>query len=272
MKKEEIELVFSEIEILKVCKHPNIIRLLDICENAEYIYIVMDYFEGGDLFDYFQERDFKLKESRAREIIRQIVSAVSYLHGLGIVHRDLKPENILLVDKTENSRLKITDFGLSKIIGPNEKCNEEYGTLCYIAPEIIQQKLYGKAVDIWGLGLIAHLLLVGYIPFDDDERDEMARKIIFSDPQFTNIRWVTISEDAIDFVRLCLNKNPDKRPSIIQLSEHSWIQQSSLSFNERNKPWTTDLLKSKNVPGFKVKLTTKDNSKEEEKVSKNEKK
>ena len=175
------------------------------------------------------------------------------------MHRDLKPENILLVDKSENSQLKIADFGLSKIIGPNEKCCEEYGTFCYFSPEIIQQKLYGKAVDIWGLGVIAHLLLVGYIPFDDDDKDESVRKIIFSDPQFSNFRWAIISEEAIDFARICLNKNPDKRPTIQDLVDHSWIHQSSLSINDRSKPWTSEALRSKKIPGFNIKLNTNRN-------------
>ena len=125
----EIELQKREIEVLKLCQHPNIIRLLDVFENPEYIYIVLEYMAGGDLFNFLERREFKITEDKARQIAHQIASALYYLHSYGIVHRDLKLENIIMVDSSNESELKIVDFGLSKILGPNETSIDPFGTL-----------------------------------------------------------------------------------------------------------------------------------------------
>lgn len=97
----------------------------------------MELLKGGDFFYYLHERNFVISENRARELAHQIATAIYYLHSFGIAHRDLKPENILMVDKSENANIKMVDFGLSKTFGPGETCKEPYGTLCYVAPEIL---------------------------------------------------------------------------------------------------------------------------------------
>jgi serine/threonine protein kinase len=112
-----------------MCQHPYIIRLLDIFENQDYIHIVMENLCGGDLFTYLEKRKFTIPESRAKVIAHQISTALYYLHSFGVAHRDLKPENILMAENTDNTDLKIVDFGLSKIIGPNETSLDPFGTL-----------------------------------------------------------------------------------------------------------------------------------------------
>ena len=102
-------------------------------------------------------------------------TALYYLHSFGVAHRDLKPENILMVSDADDSDLKIVDFGLSKIIGPNESSLDPFGTLSYVAPEVLLQKPYGKEVDLWSLGVITYLLLSRVLPFDDEEDKEIAR-------------------------------------------------------------------------------------------------
>ena len=97
---KELELQKREIEVLKICQHPNIIRLLDVFENPEYIYIVIEYCSGGDLFHYLDQRDFKINEDIARHIAHQIAAAIYYLHSYGIAHRDIKLENILMMDNS----------------------------------------------------------------------------------------------------------------------------------------------------------------------------
>jgi serine/threonine protein kinase len=175
MKATDLELVKREIEILKICQHPNIIRLLDIFENPDYIYIVMELLRGGDLFTYLEKRAFKITEIRACNIVHSLATALFYLHSYGIAHRDLKPENVLLVDESEDSDVKIVDFGLSKMVGPSEKCHEPFGTLSYVAPEVLLQQPYDKTVDLWSLGVVAYLLLSGTLPFDDDNEKEIVR-------------------------------------------------------------------------------------------------
>ena len=95
-----------------------------------------------------------------------MATAVFYLHSLGIAHRDLKPENVLFKDKNEDSDIKLVDFGLSKTFGSCEKCTEPYGTICYVAPEILLQQPYDKKVDCWSLGIILYLMLARHLPFD----------------------------------------------------------------------------------------------------------
>ncbi len=112
----------------------------------------MEILTGGDLFSYLEKKKFKIPETRASKIIHSLATSVYYIHCYGITHRDIKPENVLMVDESDNADVKLVDFGLSKIIGPNETCNDPFGTLSYVAPEVLLQKPYGKSVDIWSLG------------------------------------------------------------------------------------------------------------------------
>lgn len=161
-----------------MCQHPHIIRLLDIFENQDYIYIVMENLSGGDLFTYLEKRSFTVTEDRARELAHQIATALYYLHSFGVAHRDLKPENILMSSDSETSDCKIVDFGLSKIIGPSQTSLDPFGTLSYVAPEVLLQKPYGKEVDVWSLGVITYLLLARVLPYDDEDEKEIARQTI----------------------------------------------------------------------------------------------
>ena len=197
---DEFELIRREIEILKLCQHPNIIRLLDIFENIKFIYIVQEYMEGGDLLSYLERSYFTISEDRVRNIIHSLATALYYLHSYGIVHRDLKPENILMNDNSLDSGIKLVDFGLSKMIGPEEKCDEPFGTILYVAPEILFEKEYDKSVDLWSLGAITYLLLVGALPFDGKSEREIASHIKHDEPNFGFQEWLTISKEAIDFV------------------------------------------------------------------------
>jgi serine/threonine protein kinase len=106
----------------------SIISIL-VSRELSIIILVMEYCSGGDLFSYIEKRNFRLAEPRAAQIIHKLATAVYYLHEYGIAHRDLKPENILMTDTTEDADIRLLDFGLSKIIGPNETCNEPFGTL-----------------------------------------------------------------------------------------------------------------------------------------------
>ena len=220
---QDVELQRREIEILKMCQHPYIIRLLDIFENQDYIYIVMENLKGGDLFTYLEKRNFEIPEKRAKELSHQCATALYYLHSFGVAHRDLKPENILMVSDSDDSDLKIVDFGLSKIIGPNESSLEPFGTLSYVAPEVLLQKPYGKEVDLWSLGVITYLLLSKVLPFDDDEDKEIARQTIQDAPDFSFEPWDTVSNAAKDIVRRLLEKNRQKRPSLEQTLKHEWF-------------------------------------------------
>ena len=157
----------------------------------------MENLDGGELFSYLEKRDFKISEKRAKALSHQIATALYYLHSFGIAHRDLKPENILMVTDTDDADLKIVDFGLSKIIGPNESSVDPFGTMSYVAPEILLAKPYGKEVDVWSLGVITYLLLCQVLPFDDEDKSEIARQTIQDAPDFAFEPWTTtISSEA----------------------------------------------------------------------------
>jgi len=153
---------------MKICKHPNIVRLNDLFESSESFFLVLEYMGGGDLFDYLKVRSFRISEDRAREISLQLMLAVQFMHSFGIVHRDIKLENVMVSDKTERAVPKLADFGLAKIVGPSENADEPFGTLGYAAPEVLRKEPYGPACDLWSLGCICHALLCGSLPFDHE--------------------------------------------------------------------------------------------------------
>lgn len=149
----------------------------------------MESLQGGDLFSYLERRNFEISENRAKELAHQCATALYYLHSFGVAHRDLKPENILMATNDDDAELKIVDFGLSKIIGPNESSLDPFGTLSYVAPEVLLQKPYGKEVDLWSLGVITYLMLSRVLPFDDEEDKEIARQTIQDTPDFSFEPW-----------------------------------------------------------------------------------
>ena len=225
MDSSDLELVRTEIEILKICQHPNIIRLYNVFENVEYMYIIMEYCSGGDLFSYLEERNFRVSEKRAATIIHKMATAVYYMHSFGVAHRDLKPENVLMTSNDDDSDIRILDFGLSKILGPNEKCDEPYGTLTYCAPEIIVDEPYSKAVDLWSLGIMTYLMVSGKLPFNSEDENEIARKVVYDEPDYVrNPVWKNISPECIDFIKRLLNKDQNKRMTIKGVLEHKWIK------------------------------------------------
>ena len=228
MNDADLELAMSEIKILKICQHPYIIKLIDIFETSDYIYIITEYCNGGDLLSYFNKNNKKLPEKQICEIIHKISLAVRFIQTFGVVHRDLKPENILIVDDSNTADIRLIDFGLSKIIGPNEKCNVPYGTITYVAPEVLLGKTYDKSVDIWSIGIITFFLLCGYLPFDDKESEkEIAKKITKIPTPFNDKVWDNISAEGKDFVDKILQKEPENRLDIDQILDHIWIKKYS---------------------------------------------
>ena len=234
MDKSDLELAKVEIDILKIGQHPNIIKLYDIYENENYIYIIMEYCSGGDLLSYFEHYEYELKETKVCEIIHKLSMAIYYLHSYGIVHRDLKPENILMTDLTPEADIRLLDFGLSKIVGNEEKCTEPYGTLSFVAPEVLQGKPYDKSVDLWSIGIITFLLLCGYLPFDDKHSErEIARQTIQDPVPFESKIWNKYSSEAKNFVEGLLQKKPEKRLTIKEILEHPWIKKMDKVPNKR---------------------------------------
>ena len=228
MNTTRLESARTEIEIMKICQHPNIIHFIDSNETEDKIYIFMEFCEGGTLYNFLKDRNFILNEDLAVNIVHKICMAVYYFHSFGITHRDLKPENILMTSNDDNADIRILDFGLSKIIGPNEKCSEPYGTIIYCAPEIIQDYPYTKNVDSWSIGVITYIILYGNLPFFDKNRSKLVRLITRENPIFKGPKQV--SEEAKNFVQRLLIKDQNKRMNIKEALEHKWFLKYNKDF------------------------------------------
>ena len=230
-KESDVELVRTEIDIMKLCHHPNVVRLLDHFENAEYIFIVMEYIRGGSLADYMKDNNYNFSEKRAAELIYQIADGLKYLHKYGIIHRDLKPDNIMMTESSEKGQIKIMDFGLSKILGKKEKSVDGFGTLTFVSPEVLIRKPYNKEVDIWSVGVILYMMLSGDLPFDDEEDDEqkIAKMIVFEEVKFPSNKFGKKSKEVIDLIKRCLTKDPKSRIKIDEILSCPWIKKQATS-------------------------------------------
>ena len=150
----------TEIQILSMVDHPNIVRLFEVIEDDKYFNLLQELCTGGELYKKYQTT--QLKEKEIAKIFNQIMSAVAYCHEKGIVHRDLKLENILL---SKTNLLKIIDFGLSSYYDSNKLLSTPCGSLCYASPELLSgQKYDGILIDIWSVGVILYAMLCGYLP------------------------------------------------------------------------------------------------------------
>ncbi|CAD5114420.1 DgyrCDS3553 [Dimorphilus gyrociliatus] len=184
----------NEITVLRKLKHPNIVQLLDVYEDKKSVYLVMELVTGGELFDRIVEKG-SYTERDASNLIRQVLEAVDFMHSTGIVHRDLKPENLLYENKTEESKIMISDFGLSRF--EDSGCMATAcGTPGYVAPEVLAQRPYGKEVDVWSIGVIAYILLCGYPPFYDENDAELFRQILKAEYEFDAPYWDEISDSG----------------------------------------------------------------------------
>lgn len=211
----DAERVSREIKILKVVRHPSIIQLYEIIETPKQFYLIMEYANGGELFDYIVSHG-KIKETQACKIFKQVLTGLEYLHGLGIAHRDLKPENLLI---DQDFSMKIVDFGLSNMFSPGESLKTACGSPCYAAPEMIAGKRYnGAKADVWSCGVILFALLCGYLPFEDPNTALLYKKILIGDFKFA--KWV--SAEAKDLIKGILNIHPEERMTIGQIRSHPW--------------------------------------------------
>lgn len=146
-----------EIEILGQLDHPNVVKLMEVFYEDDYIFLVMELLSGGELFERIVEKDY-YTEREASDTIRPIIDAIRYCHGMGVIHRDLKPENLLYSSDEEGAPLKITDFGVARFLQHNHIATTAVGTPHYVAPEVIHGKGYGREVDFWGIGVIIYIM------------------------------------------------------------------------------------------------------------------
>lgn len=168
-------MIRHEIETLKLCQHPHIVRLYDVLENPDYIFLIMEILSGGSLKEYIKNSPMHCcSEDVVRHIILSIGSAIEYMKKYGIVHRDIKAGNIMIADNKELwPTVKLVDFGLAMVLAPGQKCKGFAGTLDYSSPEAFLGVGYDGATDIWSLGITMFYLLTGSMPFSGTQSAEL---------------------------------------------------------------------------------------------------
>ncbi|XP_023806362.1 serine/threonine-protein kinase BRSK2 isoform X5 [Oryzias latipes] len=207
--------VEREIAILKLIEHPHVLKLHDVYENKKYLYLVLEHVSGGELFDYLVKKG-RLTPKEARKFFRQIISALDFCHSHSICHRDLKPENLLLDEK---NNIRIADFGMASLQVGDSLLETSCGSPHYACPEVIRGEKYdGRKADAWSCGVILFALLVGALPFDDDNLRNLLEKVklgVFHMPHF-------IPPDCQNLLRGMIEVDASKRLTLEQIQKHSW--------------------------------------------------
>ena len=234
-KLEDVDMrrITDEINILRRVRHPNIISLRAVAKTKSEIILVMELAEGGELFDKLIEEG-QYTESDASRILRQIILAVEYLHSLNIAHRDLKPENILLKDKNTR-RIKIADFGLSKVFSDVPDAHTYCGTPNYVAPEVLFEDVYGMPVDMWSIGVVGYVLLGGEPPFHSNNMKKLFELIKAAKYDFDSECWDGVSDEAKDFISKLLVRNPANRLTATEALKHPFLSKRSKTLDSIKK-------------------------------------
>jgi 5'-AMP-activated protein kinase catalytic alpha subunit len=209
------EKVSREIRLLKLFRHPNIIRVYELVNSPGNFYLVMEYVSGGDICSLL-ERKGKIGEQEVRGYFHQIVAGIEYCHRHRVTHRDIKPENLLL---DEEDNVKIADFGLVNLMKDGEFCKTSCGSPNYAAPEVINGNKYcGPEVDVWSIGVVTFALLAGVLPFDEPSIPALFAKIRSASYKFPR----HFSPLARDLIERMLNPDPVARINLSQVKEHPW--------------------------------------------------
>lgn len=216
-------MIESEVSILRQVSHPNIVSLIEEFHTQTQLYLVMELVKGGDLFDAIASAT-RYTERDASSMVRDLTSALDYLHQRSIVHRDIKPENLLVVEYPNDSKsLKLGDFGLA--VEVTEPLYTVCGTPTYVAPEILNESGYGLKVDIWATGVITYILLCGFPPFVSatNNQEELFDQILRGNYEFHSPYWDDISESARELIVQMIQVDQDKRFSAQEVLDHPWV-------------------------------------------------
>ena len=218
-----------EISILKRLNHINVIKIYKITEELENYYIVMEYCENGELFNYIVAHQ-RLSEEETSYFFYQLINGLDYIHHKNIVHRDLKPENLLL---SKDNILKIVDFGLSNYYYLDGKLlSTPCGSPCYASPEMVCGNKYnGFRIDIWSCGIIIFAMICGYLPFEDPDNEILFKKIMKCEVDYPDY----LSDDVLDIMNKIIVVDPNKRYNIEQIKKHPFYLKGKKEFEKKHK-------------------------------------
>ncbi|CAM0512101.1 unnamed protein product [Fasciola hepatica] len=213
-----------EAFILANLKHENIVKLHEVFHCNDAVVLILDLVTGGELFARVAECE-RLSEEEASNFVEQILLGIQHMHSLGVVHLDLKPENIMIEDLASR-KIKIIDFGLARVLNPNETFQDMAGTPEFCAPEIVNFDPITFATDMWAVGVITYILLTGISPFAGDSQIETFQNILDCIVDYSREEIRDATDLAKDFIRRLLIKNPRKRATVNECLQHPWIRPS----------------------------------------------
>lgn len=216
--RENIDCIMEEVAILNKLDHPNIVKYFETYDDSKYIYLVMEYIKGSQLFEMITKQENQtFNERQAGIYMKSLFQAINHCHAQGIIHRDIKPENIMI---TDTGSVRLIDFGLSKASKKNLKTIA--GTPYYMAPEVLEGN-YGTKADIWSLGVLLYTLVSGYLPFQGTSSADVFRKIKEADYHFNHPEFATVSQECKDLIKHLLVINEKKRLTGHQALQHAWF-------------------------------------------------
>ncbi|KAG5732353.1 putative serine/threonine-protein kinase HSL1 [Termitomyces sp. T112] len=211
-----------EITMMKLMNHPNIMRIYDVYEGEKELFLVLEYVEGGELFDFLVNRG-RLPPGEALAYFKQIIYGLNYAHTFSIIHRDLKPENILIASISP-PLIKIADWGMAAFAHPSLQLDTSCGSPHYASPEIVNGLSYkGNATDIWSCGVILYALLTGRLPFDDKNVRVLLGKV--KSGKYDMPTW--IDPLAKDLLEKMLVVDVEKRINMPDILSHPWLHSST---------------------------------------------
>jgi len=219
---EDEAALLDEVAILKRMRHMHIIRLYDFFTEPSTYYLVMERMRGGELFDRIVAKAY-YNEKEARDTCKIVLEAVGYCHRHNVAHRDLKPENLLLLSESDDSAVKIADFGFAKIVKEPNSLRTQCGTPGYVAPEILEGTPYDERADMWSVGVILYILLGGYPPFIESTQRDLFRKIRKGEYEFHEEYWGTVSSEAKNLISSLLTVDPVERLNADEALRNPWI-------------------------------------------------
>jgi calcium-dependent protein kinase len=230
----------NEITILRNLNHPNIVKAYEAYQDKEYFYVVSELYTGNNLFEQV-EKQGKVSEAFAASIIKQLLSAISYIHKQSVIHLSIRPENIQFEKEGENTQIKIVNFDTAETFRPDSPLKGFIGSPEYAAPEMIDG-LYNIAVDIWACGVILYLILSGKVPFSGATKAEIVHSIQKGFLDFEDPVWTEISPEAKDLIRQMLDKDIMHRITVDQALQHPWFKMK-LSEKQINQKEMKQVLK-----------------------------
>jgi calcium-dependent protein kinase len=240
--------ILKEVNILKKLDHPNIVKLYEYFIEENFILIVMEYVQGGELFDRLAQ-EHKLSEYTAAGIFKQILSAVNYLHMNNLVHRDLKPENIVL----SGDRVKLIDFGTTTQLSASKHLKSRLGTIYYIAPEVLNQD-YNEKCDVWSCGVILYILLIGFPPFNGENDQEIYKEVLKAKVDFRIHEFRNISVYAKNLIKSMLNIDPKMRISTSAALKSEWLLYTNSTDPSDELPYNNAALENIKTFSLKTKM------------------